>query len=173
MAAFHLVEGEVRRRDPKDRPPGALRLVTPYDTEARGSVERDTLRDGYKVHLSETCEPETPNLITKVATTVATVHDSVTVPEIHDALAEHPHWTVEARARLPSSPARGRQSKRMCRSIRVRCPVSCSDGIEASGSVRAMYLLKVTPISCDPRSATRVSKSSPGAADPSGESTDR
>ncbi len=24
---FHLVEGEVRRRDPKDRPPGAMRLV--------------------------------------------------------------------------------------------------------------------------------------------------
>ncbi|WP_078504421.1 IS1182 family transposase [Streptomyces viridochromogenes] len=94
---FHLVEGEVRRRDPKDRPPGALRLVTPYDTEARGSVKRDTLWDGYKVHLTETCEPGAPNLITNVATTVATVHDSVTVPQIHDSLAERDclpgeHW---------------------------------------------------------------------------------
>ncbi len=84
---FHRVEGEVRRRDPKDRTPGALRLVTLYDTEARGSVKRDTLWDGYKVHLTETCEPQTPNLITNVATTLATVHDSVTIPEIHDALA--------------------------------------------------------------------------------------
>lgn len=94
---FHLVEGEVRRRDPKDRPPGALRLVTPYDTEARGSVKRDTLWDGYKVHLSETCEPDAPNLITNMATTLATVHDSVTVPDIHDSLAERDclpgeHW---------------------------------------------------------------------------------
>ncbi|MFF7315130.1 IS1182 family transposase, partial [Streptomyces sp. NPDC008137] len=94
---FHLVEGEVRRRDPKDRPPGALRLVTPYDTEARGSVKRDTLWDGYKVHLTETCEPGAPNLITNMATTLAPVHDSVTVPEIHDALAERDclpaeHW---------------------------------------------------------------------------------
>ncbi len=94
---FHQVEDEVRRRDPKDRPPGALRLVTPYDTEARGSVKRDTLWDGYKVHLIETCEPQTPNLITNVATTLATVHDRVSVPEIHDALAERDclpdeHW---------------------------------------------------------------------------------
>lgn len=94
---FHLVEGEVRRRDPKDRPPGTLRLATPYDTEARGSVKRDTVWDGYKVHLTETCEPETPNLITNVATTLATVHDSVAVPEIHGALAERDclpgeHW---------------------------------------------------------------------------------
>ncbi len=94
---FHLVEGEVRRRDPKDRPPGAMRPVTPYDTEARGSVKRDTLWDGYKVHLTETCEPTTPNLITNVATTLATVHDSVTVPEIHNALAARDclpgeHW---------------------------------------------------------------------------------
>ncbi|MFE4821932.1 IS1182 family transposase [Streptomyces sp. NPDC056704] len=94
---FHLVGGEVRRRDPKDRPPGTMRLVTPYDTEARGSVKRDTPWDGYKVHLTETCEPDAPNLITNVATTVATVHDSVTVPEIHGSLAERDclpgeHW---------------------------------------------------------------------------------
>ncbi|MGW3194932.1 transposase, partial [Streptomyces sp. NPDC001118] len=40
---FHLVEGEVRRRDPKDRPPNAMRMVTPYDTDARSSVKRDTM----------------------------------------------------------------------------------------------------------------------------------
>jgi transposase len=84
---FHLAGGEVGRRDPKDRPPGATRLVTPYDTEARTSVKRDTMWDGYKVHLTETCEPDTPNLITNAATTTATVHDSMTVPEIHDAPA--------------------------------------------------------------------------------------
>ncbi|MDT9701886.1 IS1182 family transposase [Streptomyces sp. P17] len=94
---FHLVGGEVRRRDPKDRPPGALRLVTPYDTEARGSVKRETLWDGYKVHLTETCEPDAPNLITNMATTVATVPDSVMSKEIHTSLAARDclpgeHW---------------------------------------------------------------------------------
>ncbi|WNI34286.1 transposase [Streptomyces sp. ITFR-6] len=85
---FQQVEGEVRRWGPKDRPPGATRLVTPYDTEARGSVKRDTMWDGYKVHLTETCEPDIPNLITNMATTVATVpdisidwdHEQVTCP---------------------------------------------------------------------------------------------
>ncbi|MGI5249349.1 IS1182 family transposase [Actinacidiphila glaucinigra] len=84
---FHQVEGEVRRQDPKDRPPGATRLVTPYDVEARGSVKRDTMWDGYKVHLSETWEQGTPNLITNVATTVATTPDSVMGEEIHQGMA--------------------------------------------------------------------------------------
>jgi transposase len=87
---FQRVEGEVRRRDPKDRPPGATRLVTPYDTEARGSVKRDTLWDGYKVHLTETCEPDPdiPNLITNVATTVATVPDISMTDTVHAQLAQ-------------------------------------------------------------------------------------
>ncbi|MFJ4965554.1 IS1182 family transposase [Streptomyces sp. NPDC088729] len=85
---FQQVEGEVRRRDPKDRPPGATRLVTPYDTEARGSVKRDTMWDGYKVHLTETCEPDIPNLITNVATTVATVPDISMTDTVHAQLAQ-------------------------------------------------------------------------------------
>ncbi|MEU3009167.1 IS1182 family transposase [Streptomyces sp. NPDC007020] len=94
---FHLTGGEVRRRDPKDRPPGAKRLVTPYDPEARGSKKRDILWDGYKTHLTETCEPDTPNLITNVATTDATVPDSVMSETIHNGLTERDclpgeHW---------------------------------------------------------------------------------
>ncbi|MEJ8647242.1 IS1182 family transposase [Streptomyces sp. MS1.AVA.3] len=94
---FHLVEGEVARRDPKDRPPGAMRLVTPYDTEARGSVKRDTMWDGYKVHLTETCNNHAPNLITNVATTVATVPDDRMAAVVHAGLAARDclpgeHW---------------------------------------------------------------------------------
>ncbi|MDT0381853.1 IS1182 family transposase [Streptomyces sp. DSM 42041] len=88
VQSFHLVEGEVRRRDPKDRPPGAMRLVTPYDSEARGSVKRDTVWDGYKVHLTETCEPDALNLITNVATTVATVPDISMTDAVHAQLAQ-------------------------------------------------------------------------------------
>ncbi|GGX36997.1 hypothetical protein GCM10010383_78700 [Streptomyces lomondensis] len=51
-----LLHGQVRRQDLKDRPPGAERLVTPYDTDARGSVKRGIFWDGCKVHLTETCE---------------------------------------------------------------------------------------------------------------------
>ncbi|MEU1943961.1 IS1182 family transposase [Streptomyces sp. NPDC059474] len=94
---FHLVEAEVRRRGPKERPPGAMRLVTPYDREARGSVKRDIAWDGYKVHLTESCEPDAPNLITNVATTFATVPDNTMSEAIHAALAARgclpaEHW---------------------------------------------------------------------------------
>lgn len=85
---FHQVEGKVRRRDPKDRPPGAKCLVSPYDSEARNSVKRDTAWAGYKVHLTETCEQDTPNLITNVATTDATVPDVSMTGPVHARLAE-------------------------------------------------------------------------------------
>ncbi|MFD3689025.1 IS1182 family transposase [Nocardiopsis sp. NPDC058631] len=94
---FHQVQGQVMRRGPKDRPPGAIRLVTPYDREARGSVKRDTMWDGYKVHLTETCEPDAVHLVTNMATTLATVPDSVMGQTIHDGLAAREclpdeHW---------------------------------------------------------------------------------
>lgn len=94
---FHQVEGQVVRRGPKDRPPGAMRLVTPYDLEARGSLKRDTVWDGYKVHLTETCEVDAVHLVTNMATTVATTPDSVMSEHIHDDLAAREclpgeHW---------------------------------------------------------------------------------
>ncbi|MFD0338899.1 IS1182 family transposase [Streptomyces sp. NPDC127117] len=85
---FHQVEGEVRRRDPKERPPGAICLVNPYDSEARNSVKRDTAWAGYKVHFTETCEEDVPNLITNVATTDATVPDISMTETVHARLAE-------------------------------------------------------------------------------------
>jgi hypothetical protein len=36
-------------------PPGRWRLTSPYDTDARWSVKRDTFWNGYKVHISEAC----------------------------------------------------------------------------------------------------------------------
>lgn len=94
---FHPVEGEVGRRDAKDRPPGGKRLVTPYDVEARGSVERDTVWDGYKVHFTETCEPDAVRLVTNVTTTVATVPDDrmaavVRTGLVRRGLLPDEHW---------------------------------------------------------------------------------
>ncbi|WP_405558115.1 IS1182 family transposase [Streptomyces canus] len=85
---YFVDKEQVRRRDLKDRPPGAERLVTPYDIDARGSVKRGIFWDGYKVHLTETCEPDSPNLITHVATTDSTVQDVRMVAPIHAHLAK-------------------------------------------------------------------------------------
>lgn len=90
---FHLVDGEVMRRGPKDRPPGATRLVNPYDPDARVGVKRDTMWDGYEVHLTETCGEDAPNLVTNVAT----VADNAMNEEIHSSLAARDclpaeHW---------------------------------------------------------------------------------
>ncbi len=100
VQSFHLVDGEVTRRGPKDRSPGATRLVSPCAPEARVGVKRDTMWDGYKVHLTETCgEDGVPNLVTNVATTVATVTDNAMNEEIRiDA-----HLTSTPRARTRTS----------------------------------------------------------------------
>ncbi|MFF4741506.1 IS1182 family transposase [Streptomyces sp. NPDC001262] len=92
---FHQVEGEVRRRDPKDRPPGVACLVNPYDPEARNGVKRDIAWAGYKAHFTETCEPDAPNLITNVATTLATVPDVSMTEAVHARLAETGHLPGE------------------------------------------------------------------------------
>ncbi|HEU4396594.1 MAG TPA: IS1182 family transposase [Actinomycetota bacterium] len=108
----------VKRREAETDglPPGRLRLSSPYDTDARWSVKRDTFWNGYKVHVSETCAPpdqatastsararpdaapapapDLPNIITNVATTDATVPDVAMTEPIHARLA--------ARALLPA-----------------------------------------------------------------------
>lgn len=72
---FERVEGRVQWRD------GPLvaneeRIVSPFDPEARQSRKRDTEWLGYKVHVTETCEPqEEVHLIVQVQTTPATTQD--------------------------------------------------------------------------------------------------
>ncbi len=88
---------EVVRREANEHglPPGRLRLISPYDLDARYSEKRDTGWGGYKVHFAETCDEPTcdgaqqgPNLITAVATTAATVPDVSMTEPIHDLLQE-------------------------------------------------------------------------------------
>ncbi|MEU2134175.1 transposase [Streptomyces sp. NPDC018352] len=94
---FHLVDGEVARRGPKDRLPGAMRLVTPYDLDARTGGKRDINWDGYKVHLTETCEEVSPHLVTSVVTTIASIPDDRMAAPVHAELARRDllpgeHW---------------------------------------------------------------------------------
>jgi transposase len=119
----------IRRRekepDGDGLPPGHARIASPYDTDARWGVKRDTFWLGYKLHITETCDDPppctchqplpgqqaaeerpggrarehdrehgkgcaqlvSPNLITHVATTDATVTDNQMTAPAHDALA--------------------------------------------------------------------------------------
>jgi len=78
----------LRLRALEEKPPGALLIQSPYDLEARYSSKRDTHWVGYKVHLSETCDVDRPDLITQVITTPATTQDSDMGPAIQQNLAD-------------------------------------------------------------------------------------
>jgi len=41
-------------------PPGHTRIASPYDTDARWGVKRDTFWLGYKLHVTETCDDPPP-----------------------------------------------------------------------------------------------------------------
>jgi transposase len=47
---------------------------------------------GYKVHLTETCEDDAPNLITHVETTAAPTANGEVTPLVHEAL--HEQWLL-------------------------------------------------------------------------------
>lgn len=82
-------EGEtLRLRQAGELPPAAEMIQTPYDDECRYSQKRTTEWDGYKVHLTETCDPDLPRLITQVTTTAATQPDVAVTAEIQAALAD-------------------------------------------------------------------------------------
>jgi transposase len=84
---FYHDQDRVRWREPTDQPPVNRRLHAPYDPEARYAKKRDTGWIGYKVHLTETCEADTPNLITDVQTTAAGLSDVAVTAGVHEALA--------------------------------------------------------------------------------------
>ena len=78
----------LRWRTGDEQPPSALLIHSPYDLEARYGSKRDTHWVGYKLHLTETCDPDQPDLITQVITTPATTPDCVMGPSIvHDLAA--------------------------------------------------------------------------------------
>ena len=85
---FYAPNGPARWRPNEDLPPAAVLIQSPYDVQARFGLKRTTTWTGYKVHLTETCEQDQPNLITCVQTTDATVPDTELLDPIHTHLAE-------------------------------------------------------------------------------------
>lgn len=83
---FMWQEGQVTWRDNDNVPPASHYISSVHDQDARYSVKRNTAWTGYKVHLTETCEKEAPNLITNVETTPAPVADDAVTAAIHASL---------------------------------------------------------------------------------------
>src|SRR6266850_2793566 len=81
-------ERRVRFKASRDLPPAAEGIESPYDVEARYRHKRDTAWTGYMVHVSETCEPTAPHLLTHVHTTPATVHEAQCTTPIQQALID-------------------------------------------------------------------------------------
>lgn len=72
-------------------------IASPDDVDARYSSKYGASWIGYKLHITETCDPDEPRLITQVTTTAATVPDSNMTEAIQDELlsrnlAPDIHW---------------------------------------------------------------------------------
>jgi transposase len=91
----------LREADTDGLPPGRCRLTSPYDTDARWGGKRDLTWNGYKLHVSESCDAQAPtgpadrasdvpdappNLITNTATTDASMPDVAMTEPIHTDL---------------------------------------------------------------------------------------
>ena len=85
---FYWYAEQLVWRRATDLPPAARLIQSPYDLETHYSTKRETEWVGYKVHVTETCEPDTVHLITHIETTPANVRDHEVTPTIHAALAE-------------------------------------------------------------------------------------
>jgi transposase len=84
---FYWEDDQIDWRGNDNLPPAALAIESPYDPQARYSYKRDTEWTGYKGHLTETCDPDQPALITQVTTTPATTPDAQALPAVQADLA--------------------------------------------------------------------------------------
>ena len=81
-------DGSMRLGSAAELPPSAKQVCSPYDPEARYSKKRDTTWVGYKVQVTEPCDPacEGPHVITNVETTPATTPDDNMIAVVHQSL---------------------------------------------------------------------------------------
>jgi len=81
-------EETLRWRTREEMPPAARLIQSPFDIQAHYSTKRSRTWVGYKVHFTETCDDDSPHLITNVLTTNATEQDVDALTDIHQALEE-------------------------------------------------------------------------------------
>jgi transposase len=83
---YYPENGVLSWREAKNFPPSSVMIASPYDVESRYSEKRGHSWRRYKVHLTETCDDETPHVITHVETTVSTDQDVTAIDTIHQEL---------------------------------------------------------------------------------------
>src|SRR5436190_107399 len=84
---YRCEQGQVFRLTPKEMPPVGEWIRSPYDTEVRYGKKRSFEWMGYKVHLSEYCDDDSPHLITQVETVAAIEQDHHALVPIQADLA--------------------------------------------------------------------------------------
>lgn len=84
---YVMREDRLCSRKAEELPPTGERMDSPYDPDARSGNKRSATWTGYKVHLTETCDDDTPHLITHVETTEAMIPDVQMTEPIQLALA--------------------------------------------------------------------------------------
>lgn len=75
-AQYLMTDTTVKWRTAAELPVAGKRFDSPYDPEAHFGNKRTTTWNGYKVHLTETCDPDALHVITHVATTSAVTADA-------------------------------------------------------------------------------------------------
>jgi len=85
---YTWLDGKFTWRDTNNIPPAEQFISSPYDGDAHYAKKRSTSWVGYKVHLTETCDDDSPHLITHIETTSGPVADGSVVGCIHETLKE-------------------------------------------------------------------------------------
>src|SRR5262249_32190536 len=80
--------GMLAWREADHLPPADQFISSPYDVEAHYAKKRSTSWVGYKVHVTETCDPDAPSLITNIETTSGPTPDGAVVGCIHETLKQ-------------------------------------------------------------------------------------
>lgn len=83
---YYCYGNKIRWREQSEAPPASVMISSPYELDAHYSKKKTTSWVGYKVHLTETCEPGELHLITNVETTSAPTDDGGVTENIHTAL---------------------------------------------------------------------------------------
>lgn len=91
---YYRSDDEIHWRTKKKwgQPPSHQMIASPDELDARYGGKRSMFWTGYKVHLTETCEPGQPHLITHVETTAATTNDVMVTEKIQADLVEKDCW---------------------------------------------------------------------------------
>jgi transposase len=85
---YYVSDNRIDWRTEQGIPPATLMISSPYDLDAHYAKKQTTSWVGYKVHMSETCEPDSLHLITHVETTAAPIADGDVTETIHTSLAQ-------------------------------------------------------------------------------------